>query len=156
MTDHEEHPEGDHDTGLIAFDIYVPREESDDINAFEIPDRVDPADDDSIPDLLFAANNADGSVTVSALMNGAIDRVELAPEVSTMTEVELAREILNVAAVAAAKGRAGQYELVSGLLQLQGQDEMSCRELLVHSLGLPTPEEAIAAEAALTSRYLRH
>lgn len=145
MTGSEEHPAGDHDTGLDAFDIYAPGEDTD-----------DPARADSIPDLLFSASNAADSVTVSALMNGAIHRVELSPQVSSMTEAELASEILTVANVAAAKGRAGQYELVSGLLRVQGQDELSSRELLTHGLGLPTPEEAIAAEAALAARSLRH
>ncbi len=136
MTEYELRFADEEDTGLGAFDIYVPAEE---------PDAA-------IPDLLFYAHNAAGTVSVAALMDGSIHRVELAPRVSDMTEAELAREILAVAAVAAAKGRAGQYELVSGLLRMQGQDAASARELLEHGLKLPTPEQAAAAEAALAAR----
>lgn len=156
MTDYEDHLEDDDDTGLAAFDIYAPAEETDDLAEINVPDHDEPVDAHSIPDLLFTAGNAGDSVRISALIDGSIRRVELSPQVSNMTETELAREILDVAHVAAAKGRAGQYELVSGLLQFQGQDEMSSRELLVTGLGLPTPEQAIAAEAALTSRHMRH
>ncbi|MDZ7885138.1 MAG: hypothetical protein U5N53_20595 [Mycobacterium sp.] len=93
---------------------------------------------------------------MSALMNGCVHHIGLSPHHPDMTETELAGEILAVAKVAVAKGRAGQYELVSGMLRVQGQDEMSSRELLTHGLGLPTPQEAIAAEAALAARSLRH
>jgi hypothetical protein len=154
MTDYEDHlREDDDDTGLAAFDVYAPTEDTDESN---VPDRDGQGDADASPDLLFTACNAADSVRISALIDGSIRRIELSRLVSDMTETELAREILNVAGVAAAKGRAGQYELVSKLLQLQGQDEMSSRELLVSGLGLPTPEQAIAAEAALTSRHMRH
>lgn len=142
MNDSDESLDDDAVNGLSAFDF------------LDVPDAQEDLED--TPELLFSASNAADSVTVSALMNGAIHRVELSPQVSSMAEAELASEILTVANVAAAKGRAGQYELVSGMLRVQGQDEMSSRELLTHGLGLPTPEEAIAAEAALTARSLRH
>ena len=139
MTDHRSHFGDEDDTGLAAFDIYAP------------PGEPDGADDD-IPDLVFSAHNAADTVSVSAHMDGSIDRVQLAPAVSAMTEAELAREILAVAAVAAAKGRAAQYELVSGMLRMQGQDAGSTRELLERGLKLPTPEQAAEAEAALAAR----
>lgn len=131
MTDYD-------DTGLGAFDIYAPTTESDGA--------------DEAAEMLFTATNAAGTVSVSALLDGSIHTVELGAQVVDLTERELAGEILAVADVAATKGRAGQYELVSGLLRVQGQDEASARELLEQGIGLPTPEQARAAEAQLATR----
>jgi hypothetical protein len=72
-----------------------------------------------------------------------------------MTETELAAEILAVADVAAAKAQSAQYELVSGLLRIQGQDADSIREVVQQRMSLPTPDEAVAAEANLNSRHRR-
>ena len=131
MTDYD-------DTGLGAFDIYAPTTESDGA--------------DEAAEMLFTATNAAGTVSVSALLDGSIHTVELGAQVVDLTERELAGEILAVADVAATKGRTGQYELVSGLLRVQGQDEASARELLEQGIGLPTPEQARAAEAQLATR----
>ncbi|OHU32617.1 hypothetical protein BKG78_17950 [Mycobacteroides chelonae] len=81
--------------------------------------------------------------------------MDLAPQTSAMTENELAAEILAVADVVAAKAQSAQYELVAGLLRIQGQDADSIREIVHDRMGLPTPDEAVAAEANLTSRHLR-
>jgi len=135
----------DDDSGLSAFGYYEDFTES---------SRDAAIDDPEIPNLLFSASDAAETVTVTAMMNGSIHEVRLSPRVIDMTEVELAREILAVARVAAAKGRAGQYELIAGLLDMQGQDPTSARELLEEGLGLPTPARAAAAEAELTTRHL--
>ncbi len=142
MNDSDESLDDDAGNGLSGFDF------------LDVPDAQENPED--TPELLFSASNAEGSVTVSALMNGCVHHIGLSRHHPDMTEAELADEIVAVAQVAVAKGRAGQYELVSGMLRVQGQDEMSSRELLTHGLGLPTPEEAIAAEAALAARSLRH
>ncbi|MGW0161485.1 DUF2694 family protein [Mycobacterium sp. NPDC003323] len=154
MTDYDEPLHDDSDSGLSAFDIYTDMlhsEEATGLSAFDHADSDSGAEESEV---VFFATNASGTVTVSAKIDGCVHSVSLSAQSMTMTEAELAREILAVADVAAAKGRAGQYELISGMLRVQGQDEPSARELLVHGLGLPTPEEAIAAEAELVSRHM--
>lgn len=106
-----------------------------------------------MPDMKFAASNSAQTVTVTALLNGMIDSVELSPRAGLdTTEGELAAEIVSVAEVAATKAMSAQYELVYEVMQLQGQDRDSIRGLVEGIMRLPTPEQAIAAESDFLSR----
>ncbi|MUL81994.1 MULTISPECIES: hypothetical protein [unclassified Mycolicibacterium] len=141
------------DTGLDALDYQFQDSGSDDDHVGGNAEATLGAD--SVPDLLFPVTNAAGTVTVTALLNGCVHRVDLSPQLSAMTEAEVAAEVLAVANVAATKARSGQYELVSGLLRIQGQDPDSIRELVEQQMNLPTPDDAVAAEASLATRHLR-
>lgn len=74
---------------------------------------------------MFTAANPPGTVTVTALLGGECQRVDLAPAVAALTERELAGEIVAVAEVAAQKAAAGAYELFAALFRGQGQDAAS-------------------------------
>lgn len=106
-------------------------------------------DADGFEDLLFSVTNAAGTITVTAYLNGQLHHVELAPGIGSISESELADEIVAVAETATAKARAALHEMIAGLLRLQGQDSLSIRELLEHRMGLPTSEQAAAEESAL-------
>lgn len=172
MTEHYE-PHDD-ESGLSAFDIYDYGDSHDadgddglaaldyqysDAQYADATSDEEEADPDTetadIPDMTFSSANASCTVTVTALLNGCVQQVDLSPQTSAMTESELAAEILAVADVAAAKAQSAQYELVSGLLRIQGQDADSIREVVHQRMSLPTPDEAVAAEANLVSRHLQ-
>ncbi|MFV8172014.1 hypothetical protein [Mycolicibacterium peregrinum] len=109
--------------------------------------------DRGMPDMRFSASDPSQIVTVTTLLNGMIDRVELSPLAGReMTERELATEIVSVAEIAAVKAQSAQYELVYELMRLQGQDRDSIRGVVEGMLHLPTPDQAIASEAEFTSQ----
>lgn len=143
----------DDDDDLSALDFFVAAEDdASDLDALIGADLPgDAAFASGLPELVFSVSNLDHSVTVTAYLNGEIQRVDLAPHVVSMSETELANDIVAVADVACDKARAAQYELVSTLLLVQGQDSSSIRELLEHRMQLPTPDGAAAAEARLLS-----
>lgn len=114
----------------------------------------EPADSDPHGPL-FSATNPAGTVTVTAYLNGQVQQVDLAPQVSELTEPELAHEIRAVAAVAAVKASAALHTFVYDLLCEAGQDRGSAREFVAQSLYLPTPEQAVAAEAEFAAHYAR-
>jgi hypothetical protein len=101
---------------------------------------------------VFSVTNSAGTVTVTAYLNGEVQQVRLSPSVVSLTEQELADEISAVATCASEKARAAQYELMSALFRMQGQDFGTIREVLELRLQLPTPEKAAASEAALIAR----
>jgi len=125
-------------------------------------DAGDEADDeDALP--LFTVTNPPGTVSVSANISGMIQQVELSAKVNTMSEAELADEILVLAGLARQKGLAGQHAFV---VEQAGQNE-EMRELgaddteglsnflaMPTGLNLPTPQQATAAEAEVfATRY---
>ncbi|WP_102141250.1 hypothetical protein [Mycobacterium hubeiense] len=110
---------------------------------------------DGVPDLLISATDPTETVTVTTFLSGLPRHIALSPRAASMTEAELAAEILGVSEIAVTKAQSAQYELVEGLLRIQGQDRDSIRELLESKMGLPTPEQAMAAEAEFNSRYTR-
>jgi hypothetical protein len=111
-------------------------------------DRRDAPRQDDGPQ--FTVTGRAGRVTATTLLTGQIARVDLSPGVTELSESELEREILAVAAAAALKARAAQNQFVSGLMLAQGQDRDTVRNLVEHHMGLPSPEDALIAEAALT------
>lgn len=102
----------------------------------------------------YTVTNPPQTVTVTALMDGRIHRVRLAPGVTRMTEVELAQEVLVIAELACQDGRSAQYDVMySGLREL-GHDRAEARDFLSRSLDLPSPEEAVAHRAHIfATRY---
>ncbi|MDV3129504.1 hypothetical protein M1247_31680 [Mycobacterium sp. 21AC1] len=166
--------EDDHHTGLDALYGYMPVDHVEvrysDLDALDghaaeaasilgddvLAVRTATTAEESPPDLQFVATNPTQTVTVVALLNGMVHRVDLSARVgSEMTESELADEILAVSEVAAAKGRSNQYELVYELMRVQGQDRDAIRELLESTMHLPTPSDAVTTEAEFNLRRLR-
>lgn len=118
-------------------------------------DAGDPADagsETAVP--TFTVSNPPGTVTVSAFMDGRVRRVELAREVTTMSESDLAEEIVVIAGLATQDARAAQYEYVLDGMRQQGHDDVATRDFLTRDLELPSPEDARAARAQVfTMRY---
>lgn len=139
--------EFDVEPGLAALDHYVPALDDRGPEAGLVPVAASASDEADL-DFLFSAGNPAQTVTVTTMFNGTVQRVELSPRVAAeLSEAELAAEVVAVSEVAAMKAQSGQYELISELLRIQGQDRGSIRDLLEHTMRLPTPNQAWAAEA---------
>lgn len=101
------------------------------------------------------------TVSVSALMDGRTQRVELSPKVTSMSETELAEEILVIADLARQKGLAAQHSYLLGddslsetmrEMGIDGNDVV--RDFMENGIGLTTPEQAAAAQAEVfATRY---
>lgn len=102
-----------------------------------------------------SASNPAGTISATATISGWLQRVELAPAVTSMTEYDLARDVVATAELASLKGRASQHTLVQDMLTYQGLDRHSARDYLDQYMDLPTPEQAEQAEAQARARYLR-
>ena len=125
---------------LDALDEYAPTD--------SIDDRADTsAGEDEVQSVLFTATNPAGTVAVTVLMGGQVLRVNLAPEVTKMTEAELAQEITVISALARRQAQAGQYAVIAHLMAELGRDPASTRSFLERELGLPSPD-AVTAERA--------
>ena len=95
------------------------------------------------------------TVTVTATISGWLQRIELAPHVTSIDEAELAREIMATAELARLKGQASQRNLVEDMLMWQGADSHTARDYVDEYMNLPTSDQAAEAEAAANARYLR-
>lgn len=113
-----------------------------------------PARDDEPTQFGYTVANPPQTVTVTALMDGRIHRVRLAPGVTNMTEVELAEEILVIAGLARQDGRSAQYDVMYSGLRDLGHDRAEAKDFLSRSLDLPSPEDAAATRAHIfATRY---
>lgn len=102
----------------------------------------------------FAVANPAGTVTVTTLMDGRVDRVELSPAAISMTEAVLAEEIVVIAGLATQTARSAQYTYMLDGMREQGHDNAGTRDFLTRDLDLPTPEQASAARAEVfATRY---
>ncbi|OBH39609.1 hypothetical protein A5692_00555 [Mycobacterium sp. E342] len=109
----------------------------------------------------FTVTNPPETVSVSALMDGRTQRVELSPKVTSMSEAELAEEILVIADLARQKGLAAQHSYLLGDDSLsETMREMGIdggevvRDFMENGIGLVTPEQAAAAQAEVfATRY---
>ena len=127
------------DHGLAAFDDFLPPE---------------PADPPDTGEELFSVTNPPGTVTVSALSDGRVHRIELSPEAVTVPEDGLSAEILVIAELATMRARAAQFSYMLEGMQGPGHDSVETRDFLHRTRGLPAPEEADAAQARLfATRY---
>jgi hypothetical protein len=114
----------------------------------------------------FTVTNPPGTVSVSALIDGRTQRVTLSPKTTSMTESELAEEIIVLAGLARKKGLAAQhtylFDSASHMEGLQDLDALGLdgnqvfRDFVEVGMQLPTPEQAEAAEAEVfAERYNR-
>jgi hypothetical protein len=151
----------DHDleSGLADLDEYAPAEIADVVPVEDIIDSqtgdADVHDDDDAPGPMFTVTNPPGTVSVSSLMDGSIQQIDLAPSVTTMTESQLAEEIRVIADLARRKGLAGQYTLMATMLYSEAHHNgAEVRAVLEQGLELPSPQQADEAQAdVFASRY---
>jgi hypothetical protein len=153
---YEEH---DPESGLADLDEYAPAEIADaatveDIIDSQTGDTDEQADDDA-PGPMFTVTNPPGTVSVSALMDGRVQHIDLAPTVTTMTESQLTEEIRVLAELARLKGLAGQYAFMTTMLYSEAHHNgAEVREVLEQGLELPSPQQADRAQAEVfASRY---
>lgn len=135
------------------FEPCLPGGQFDAAGGSNVAPRADGIDDDDVRTLLFTALNPGETVSVTALMDGRVFRIDLAPQVTEMTEAQLAREITAVATLARMQAQAGQYVVIGELMRPLGYDEVSTRSFLEHELHLPSPESVYAAQAGLFGDY---
>lgn len=126
-----------------AFAAYVPTDEENG----SIFDTLGSNADEGVTTVTFTAPNPEATVWVTALMDGRVLRIELAPKVTSMTENELAEEITMISRLATQQALAGQHLVIAALMQRLGQDSANTRSFLQRELHLPTPED-VAAERA--------
>ncbi|MEU0497121.1 YbaB/EbfC family DNA-binding protein [Mycobacterium sp. NPDC006124] len=106
------------------------------------------------PGPVFTVTNPPGTVAVSAFMDGSVQRIDLSQEVISMTEADLAEEIVVIARLATQDARAAQYVHVLDGMRQQGHDDVATRDFLARDLDLPSPEDASAARARVfATRY---
>lgn len=145
-----------HDYGPPA----EPEDEGSELDAILAHTEEEDDEDDGLQ--TFTVTNPPETVSVSALMDGRIHRVELSPKVTAMTEAELTEEILVIASLARKKGLAGQHtfllenETLTESMHEMGADDsgLVLRDFMEHFMDLETPEQAAAAQAEVfATRY---
>jgi len=148
----------DAESGLADLDEYAPAEIANAVTVEDIIDSqtgdADENDDDS-PGPMFTVTNPPGTVSVSSLLDGRIQQIDLAPSVSTMTESQLAEEIRVIAELARLKGLAGQYAFMTDMMYREElHNGADVRAVLEQGLELPSPQQADEAQAnVFASRY---
>jgi hypothetical protein len=131
--------------------------------ATEVGDDEEGADEEDGVQL-FTVTNPPETVSVSALIDGRTQRVRLSPKANSLTESELAEEIIVLAGLARKKGLAGQHTyLLENASQIEGLDGLTAlgvdsnqllRDFMDAGMQLPTPEQADAAQAEVfAARY---
>jgi hypothetical protein len=151
-------PNDDHDD-LAALDFSAPDVGSSASVLDAFGDRaLDPqpgdAESDELPVPLFTVTNPPGTVTVSSFMDGRVHRIDLSAKATSMTETNLADEIVVIAGLATRDARSAQYSFMLEGMRQQGHDDVATRDFLARDLDLPSPEEAAATRARVfTSRY---
>ena len=139
-----------------AFAGYVTPQGGDEEEGFDSFEYASqPGDDEqklSAP--LFTVTNPPGTVSVSAYLDGRVHHIDLTAKATTMTEAQLAEEILIIAGLARQKARSAQYAFMLDGMRDLGHDNVATRDFLSRDLGLPSPEEATAETAQLfATRY---
>lgn len=158
--------DGDEQSAVDALHEYAPSEPEDsdtDLDAIDSqtgpPEQEQEVDEDGGE--FFTVTNPPETVSVSALMDGRTQRVELSPKVTSMTESELADEIRVIADLARQKGLAAQHSFLLGDASLSETmremgigDNDVVRDFMENGIGLTTPEQAAAAQAEVfATRY---
>ncbi len=156
----------DEESAVDALHEYAPSEPEDsDTDLAAIESQTDATqeageDDEETPQE-FTVTNPPETVSVSALMDGRTQRVELSPKVTSMSEAELADEILVIADLARQKGLAAQHSylleddsLSETMREMGIEGSEVVRDFMQNGIGLTTPEQAAAAQAEVfASRY---
>ena len=108
---------------------------------------------------LFTVANPPDTVSVSALIDGRTQRVDLSPKATGMTESELAEEVAVLADLARRKGLGGQHNLLRERFKEAGDvtgvdGNRVLGDMIERGLELPTPEQASTAQAEVfATRY---
>ena len=150
--------EDDHDDLAAVLDFSAPVAESS-VSVFDAlgdyvidADSVEVAEEPSVP--LFTVTNPPGTVTVTAFMDGRVHRIDLSPRATTMTEDNLADEIVVIARLATQDARSAQYSFMLDGMREQGHDDFATHDFLTRDLDLPSPDQARAARAQVfATRY---
>ncbi len=110
-----------------------------------------------VVEAFFTVTNPAGTVSATATIGGRLHQVELAANVTDMTESQLAEEILVLADLAAQKAQAAQHAVVTNLMRTMGHDAVTTSGFLERDLGLPSPETVAARRAEVfATRYALH
>jgi hypothetical protein len=105
---------------------------------------------------LAMVTNPQQTVSVTAIMSGEIQKIELSPTVvRMMTASELADEILVIANLAVQQAQATQYAVMLDSLHATGAtDDEALGEILEKHMGLSSPKQAAGALAEVfATRY---
>ncbi|MHA7648819.1 DUF2694 domain-containing protein [Mycobacterium sp. ML4] len=143
---------------LDALSDYAPPTESGD-DGTELDALQGLTEKEEEPDLaLFTVTNPQGSVSVTALMDGRVQHITVTDKASSMSEPALAEEIFVIADLARQKARAAQHTfMVENMSEMTGDSDQQnalLHEFVGMTLNLPTPEEAAAREAEVfATRY---
>lgn len=135
----------DEGAAVDPLDEYTPAQSGDTGGAAEALDvqAGTTAEEQEWPVGPFTAINLGETVSVSSRMDGSIEGLELSPKVTSMSESDLAEEILAVAELARQKGQAGRYNYIFQVGQRLGiAENEATSEMLQEFLDLPTPEKA--------------
>lgn len=153
LPDHHNGLDFDHGGTLDSATDYLDHASDEpEVNSFGANvDQAEPEEEEQIP--IVQAINPPGTVTVSAYLNGSIAKVDLAPKVATLTEAQLADEILFVAGVAAKRATAVLHGEAVSMLVEQGMDVREARYFAETNMPYATPEQAGDAERALVMRH---
>lgn len=158
--DHDDHdelsalafyaPEQSDTSDLDALQEYAPTYDgvvaAEDDDYFGPADEAAPsADQPAVPQ--FTVTNPPGTVTVTTFMDGRVHEIDLSPKVTTLTETQLAEEIVVIARLATQDARAAQFSFMLEGMNQQGHDEVATRDFLNRDLDLPSPEQATAMRA---------
>lgn len=119
------------------------------------PANDDESDDTSSGPVTFGITNPAGTITAQATISGAINRIELSSATTSMTESDLARDIMSTAELANIQARAIQRAMVQSLLMHQGMDQDVAAQFIDDISDLPTPAQSEAAQAEAMAEYLR-
>ncbi|MDZ7885860.1 MAG: hypothetical protein U5N53_24465 [Mycobacterium sp.] len=151
------HADEEHTGGLEALDFATPGAADDGdhgLAAFDVYQPWAPAEPDAPAEPTFTVTNPPGTVTVSALFDGRVQRVQLSPKAVEAGEEPLAAEIVVIAGLATQRARAAQFSYMLEGMQDHGHDTVDTRDFLNRAVGLPSPEEADAARAKVfATRY---
>jgi hypothetical protein len=104
---------------------------------------------------LTTVTNPPETVSVTALMGGRIQSVDLLPDALSMTESELADEILVIADLASQRASSVLRTLLIEGMQAQGVDDQALADFLgTRGLDLTPPKQAAQAQAEVfATRY---
>jgi hypothetical protein len=147
------------ESAVDALEAYAPAEPEDtghELDAIQSVTEATEEEDEEGAVPLFTVTNPPETVSVSALIDGSTERIELSAKVASMTESELADEIVVLADLARQKGLAGQHAvLFEGMSEMGADDTAAVRDLLENGLDLSSPEQFAAAEAKVfATRYV--
>lgn len=116
--------------------------------AFDPPLDIE-AEQEEPPEPTFTVTNPPETVTVSTFVDGRVRQIDLSQKVTTMTEADLAEEIVVIAGLATQDARAAQYAFMLDGMRQQGHDDIATRDFLTRDLDLPSPEDASADRARI-------